>query len=60
MMARHHAPKRRGSPYRSDRVKAVCTVRDSFAVIGAAGSPARVLRLARLVEGELVIPPPRN
>jgi bifunctional non-homologous end joining protein LigD len=50
--------KRRGSPYRSDRVKswvkAVCAIRDSFAVIGAAGPPARALRLARLVEGELV------
>ena len=50
--------RRRGSPYRSDRVKswvkAVCTIRDSFAVIGAAGSPARALRLARLVEGQLV------
>jgi bifunctional non-homologous end joining protein LigD len=50
--------KPRGSPYRSDRVKtwvkAVCTMRDSFAVIGAAGSPARALRLARLAEDELV------
>jgi bifunctional non-homologous end joining protein LigD len=50
--------KRRGSPYRSDRVKswvkAVCTQRDSFAVVGAAGSPARALRLARLVEGKLI------
>jgi ATP-dependent DNA ligase len=47
--------KRRGSPYRSDRVKswvkAVCTMRDSFAVIGVPGSPAGALRLARLVEG---------
>jgi bifunctional non-homologous end joining protein LigD len=42
--------KRRCSPYRSDRVKTwVMPVRDSFAVIGADGSPARALRLARLV-----------
>jgi hypothetical protein len=30
------------------------TVCDSFAVVGAAGSPARALQLARLVEGELI------
>jgi hypothetical protein len=35
-------------------VKAVCTIRDSLAVVGAAGSAARALRLARLVEGELI------
>jgi bifunctional non-homologous end joining protein LigD len=49
--------KRRGSTYRSDRmkswVKAVCTVRDSFAVIGAAGSPVERC-LVRLVEGKLI------
>jgi hypothetical protein len=49
--------KRRGSAYHSDRVKswvkAVCTVRDSFAVIGAARCCALAFPCGKLADGPL-------